>query len=245
MIHTTIIIPAFNEAARITKTIEEFFSFSIANGLAWKLLVVLNGCVDNTKSIVEQLMHKYNQLSYIELREPGKGRAVKAGFMEVLKKEKGSEEKSKLIGFVDADLSVTPHAFYDLTLACDDYELDGVIASRYMDGAKVYPERPRYKTWGRRLIYNPLIQLLFKLPYQDIHCGGKVFKRHVIEVIAHRLTVPHWAFDVELLNFCQMHKFFIKEYPIIWYDDQKGSKFTLAGGIEMLLDIIRLRFMQD
>jgi hypothetical protein len=127
-------------------------------------------------------------------------------------------------------MATEPAAFYDLIMNIDD--VDGVIASRYMPGAHITPERPAYKRWGSRIIYEPYVWLLFGLSYYDYQCGAKLFKRAVIERITPQLTVAQWAFDVELLYLCKKGGFIIKEIPTVWHD-QADSKLTLRGGLRM------------
>ena len=234
----SIIIPAYNEEGRIERTVRAYHQFfsekQQQNNLAFELVIVLNGCKDKTLRVVEQVRNDLgSQIIVINLREAGKGLAIKTGFADALTRE------NDLIGFVDADMATAPTAFYDLIMNINN--ADGVIASRYMPGAKITPERPAYKRWGSRLIYEPYVWLLFGLSYYDYQCGAKLFKRAVIERITPQLTVAQWAFDVELLYLCKKNGFIIKEVPTVWHD-QADSKLTLRGGLRMfgaLFDVWR------
>ncbi len=225
----SIIIPAYNEEGRIEKTIRAYHQFfsdkQQSTNLSFELVIVLNGCKDNTLGVVERVRNELaSNIVVINLLQAGKGLAIKAGFADALTRE------NDLIGFVDADMATEPQAFYDLTININD--VDGVIASRYMPGAHITPERPAYKRWGSRIIYEPYVWLLFGLSYYDYQCGAKVLKRAVIERITPQLTVAQWAFDVELLYLCKKNGFIIKEIPTVWHD-QADSKLTLRGGLRM------------
>jgi hypothetical protein len=135
-------------------------------------------------------------------------------------------------------MATAPEAFDDLVVSLGDH--DGIIASRYMPGADVYPPRPWIKRWGSRLIYESLVRLLFGLKYDDLQCGAKVFKRYVLEKVVPELKIRQWAFDVELLYLCKRNGFTIKEHPTVWHD-QSGSKLTLRSGFYMLGSIVKLR----
>ena len=52
---------------------------------------------------------------------------------------------------------------------------DGVIASRYMPGAKISPARPLITRWGCELVYEPMVFILFGLSYKDFQCGSKSY----------------------------------------------------------------------
>lgn len=233
----SIVIPAYNEQNRIAKTIRAYDTFFAAKkneiGLNYELVIVLNGCVDNTLSVVESTSKECMQpLIIIDLLQAGKGLAIKTGFIDAL-----TRPDNDVIGFVDADMATQPDAFFDLLMQLTD--CDGVIASRYMPGAKIFPERPAYKRRGSRLIYEPFVFRLFGISYHDFQCGAKLFKRNVIETVAPHLTVAQWAFDVELLYLCKKYGFIIKEVPTVWCD-QAESKLTLRGGLRMFGALFRV-----
>lgn len=234
----SIIIPAYNEENRIERTLRtyyQFFSQKQSANISVEFVVVLNGCVDNTLQVVERTRDELmaDNIFIINLAQAGKGLAIKAGFLDALKRN------NDFIGFVDADMSTLPDAFYDLIVHASDS--DGVIASRYMPGACITPQRPLYKRWGSRIFYEPLVKLFFGLSYYDLQCGAKIFKRSVNEKITPHLTVTQWAFDVELLYRCRKHGFVIKEVPTVWAD-KDGSKLTLRAGMRMLGALMKLRF---
>lgn len=232
----SIIIPAYNEEERISNTLRTYHQFfnglKNTESLDFELVVVLNGCIDNTLQVVKEIQNQVNNIYVINNEQPGKGLAIEVGFTDALTRP------NDWIGFVDADMATSPEEFYKLILNSDGY--DGVIASRYMPGAQVYPPRPWIKRWGSKIFYESLIRLLFGLNYYDFQCGAKIFKRHVIQTIAPKLTIKQWAFDVELLYLCKKNGFKVKESPTIWYD-QAGSKLRLGAGFYMLGALIRLR----
>ncbi len=232
----SIIIPAYNEERRIEKTIKAYHEFFMQKQqeteLSYEFIIVLNGCTDNTIDVIEKVRTELQStIIIIDLMEAGKGLAIKAGFADALTRN------ADIIGFVDADMATEPNAFYDLIAHLHDN--DGVIASRYMPGAHIFPERPAYKRWGSRIIYEPFVKLLFGLSYYDLQCGAKVFKRAVIEKVTPELTVAQWAFDVELLYLCKKYGFNIIEVPTVWRD-QEDSKLTLRGGLKMFGALLKV-----
>lgn len=226
----SIIIPAYNEEKRIEKTVRTYHQFfskkEQSSDISFELVVVLNGCKDNTIGVIERVRNDLtaNTIVIIDMQQAGKGLAIKAGFANALTRD------NNLIGFVDADMATAPQAFYDLVMNINN--VDGVIASRYMPGALISPARPAYKRYGSRIIYEPFVWLLFGLSYYDLQCGAKLFKRAVLKNITPQLTVTQWAFDVELLYLCKKAGYTIKEIPTIWHD-QADSKLTLRGGLRM------------
>jgi dolichyl-phosphate beta-glucosyltransferase len=225
-----IIIPAHNEEKRIEKTVRAYDAFFAqkrsADTVECELVIVLNGCTDNTLAVVHNLKTQCpTPLHIIVTTQAGKGLALRMGFNNAL-----TRNDIDYIGFVDADMSTQPEAFYDLVE--NMHTADGVIASRYMPGAQISPKRPFYKRWGSRLIYEPFVYGLFGLTYYDLQCGAKIFQRTVIEKIVPHLMVKQWAFDAELLYLCKKYSFNIAEIPTVW-TDQEGSKLTVKAGLRM------------
>jgi glycosyltransferase involved in cell wall biosynthesis len=232
----SIIIPAHNEEQRIGRTLQAYGAFfgdlRKQEILDSELVVVLNGCTDRTITVVQQAQKNLGTVHIVDLPQAGKGLAIKAGFAHAL------ERDNDLISFVDADMAISAQAFYDLVSNVGAYE--GIIASRYMPGARISPPRPWVKRWGSKLVYESLVRLVLGLKYADLQCGAKVFSRRSIETILPHLTVGQWACDIELLYLCKRHGFSICEHPTVW-QDQTGSKLRLGAGFAMLSAIFKLR----
>lgn len=229
-----IIIPAYNEEKRIGKTLEAYQTFFKEKGTQLTFIVVLNGCRDNTFVVVTEYQKRFGNIEIIDIKEAGKGLAIKIGFQRALK------GPFDLIGFTDADMATHPNYFYELIDNSGEY--DGIIASRYMKESKVVPSRPFIKEWGRRLVYQPLVRLLFGLRFADYQCGAKLFRRKVIEKVTPHLSVRQWAFDVELLYLCKKYGFQMKEWPTVWYDQADSKLKIRSGGFPMLSNLFKVRW---
>ncbi len=228
-----IVVPAHNEEKRIGAMLDTYLTFfSEKQALSVIFIVVLNGCTDDTVSVVKQ-RERLGDMRILDLQQAGKGLAIKKGF------ETSLLTGAEYIGFVDADMATRPEYFYELIDQIDDF--DGIIASRYMKESQVSPARPAIKEWGRRLVYQPLVWLLFGLRFKDYQCGAKLFKRNVSEKVTSYLTVTQWAFDAELMYLCKKFHFSIREWPTVWHD-QADSKLTMRSGFRMLGSIFSVRW---
>ncbi len=234
----TVIIPAFNEAKRIGPMLEKYLSYF---GDRVQFLVVLNGCIDDTESVVKSWQSKFpQQLKYIVLEEShGKGHAVRNGFLKA---------DADIVGFVDADGSTSPEEFAKILNKLEnDQTNDVVIASRYAPGAKVV-NRDLFLRRLSGVVFKKMVKLITGLKFYDTQCGAKVFKKKVIENMAPNLYVNDMAFDVEMLLFCKKNKYKVLEVPTVWYDAEGlspfiNSKFKLAKtALRMLKSIILIRF---
>lgn len=240
--HVAIIIPAYNEEKRITRTLHayiDYFNNKIKkdSSFNYNIIVSLNGCTDHTESIVQEVQKTDPHITYTKTVIAGKGLAITHGFLHALR------SNATHIGFVDADMATEPYYFDELINNIGNN--DGIIASRYMPQSKTYPPRPFIKEWGRKIIYNNLVRLLFGISFYDYQCGAKLFKKEVIAIIANHLHVTQWAFDIELLYLCHKNHCTIIEIPTTWHD-QSGSSFKpVRSGLPMIKALFSLWYKQN
>lgn len=222
----SIIIPAYNEEhRRIGETIERYLKYF---GDKMHILIVLNGCTDGTLNIVLSLEKKHHsRLSHLELKEAGKGLALKEGFFHA---------QGELIGFIDADGATSPEEFEKLVNNMDG--VDGTIASRWMKGAVV-----TNRTLVRTLASKGFViaeKLLFQLPFEDTQCGAKLFRSNVIERVREHLSVRNMAIDVELLWVIKKFGFSVREVPTTWAD-QSGPAWANSP-LKLFLSSLKIIF---
>lgn len=229
----SIIIPAHNEEQRLPPVLESYTQYYDDKfGPDVEIIVVVNGSSDNTLLVTEEFAEKHSIVSVInEPRRVGKGGAVLLG----LRKAKGS-----LIGFVDADGSTAPEAFYDLVERIGDAGC--IIASRWMKGSVVEPKQPFSRRMASR-IFNSMVNLFFGFRVHDTQCGAKLFTREVIDTVLPEIGITKWAFDVDMLFCTRRNGFRIVEIPTVWRD-AAGSKVQVGrASTEMALAMIRLRLL--
>lgn len=229
----SIVIPAYNEEARIRPTLDAYTSYFEAKyGKDVEFIVVVNGSRDGTEDIVREVAGRSPQVrSIIEPRAIGKGGAIMRGF-EVATGE--------WVGFVDADNATLPEAFDDLVTHIGD--AGAIIASRYIPGAKVSPRQPLSRRIASR-VFNKLIRLLFKLKITDTQCGAKLLRGDAMRAALPHLGLTRWAFDVDLLFQLRRLGYRIAEIPTTW-SDRGGSKLKIGRtSLEMFMAICRLRLL--
>jgi glycosyltransferase involved in cell wall biosynthesis len=214
-----IVIPAYNEEARIERTLLEYAKFFNSKPEKTTFLVVANNCKDNTIGVVKKTQKIHSNIEYLDLIPGGKGFAIKEGFAWALDKD------FDLIGFVDADMATEPQYFYDLIIATN--KTDGAIASRYASGAHVSPTRPILRKLGGKF-YNWLLRTRLGINFKDTQCGAKIFTQDTITKITPHMQEKGWAFDLELLYLCKLFGKKIKEIATTW-SDQPGTHLTISS----------------
>jgi glycosyltransferase involved in cell wall biosynthesis len=229
-----LLIPAYNEEQRIEPVLRNYAQFfRHAYGGKFQIVVILNGCVDDTLGAVERAAAEYPEIRSLNFP----GRIGKGGaLIEGLKLAPTTE----LIGYVDADGATAPAAFLDLVNHCA--EVDCAIGSRWLPGAVLHQAQSQQRRVFSR-VFHVVVQLLFGLNIVDTQCGAKVMRRSAVEKIHPALRIADVAFDVNLLYALRRNGFSVREVPTEW-TDKLGSKIQLnLGALGILLSVIRLRLV--
>ena len=231
-----ILIPAYNEERRIEPVLRDYAQFFGRNYSGkFQLVVMLNGCTDNTLGVVQRVAAEFPTVRADEFKQPiGKGGALIEGLKLA--------SQGDLIGYVDADGATPPHAFLELVKKMS--EADCVIGSRWMRGAVIHQSQAGHRQFASRA-FHLVVQLLFWMNIHDTQCGAKVMRREVVEKIHPYLRIADLAFDINLLVSIKRAGFRILEVPTEW-TDQAGSKVTSSlfrSSLTMLLSVVRIRLI--
>jgi glycosyltransferase involved in cell wall biosynthesis len=229
-----LLIPAYNEEARIEPVLRDFADFFSRNYSGpFQLVVVLNGCRDNTLGVVQRVAKEFPMIGWLDFPAAiGKGGALIEGL-----KLAGHAD---LIGYVDADGATPAHAYLDLVKKIGT--ADCVIGSRWLPGAVIHQSQTGNRQFASR-VFHFIVQSLFWLNIRDTQCGAKVMKRIVAEKIHPALCIADMAFDINLLVCIKRAGFKILEMPTEW-TDQAGSKVALGrSSLTMFLSVVRVRLI--
>jgi glycosyltransferase involved in cell wall biosynthesis len=231
-----LLIPAYNEENRIEPVLREYATYFQGQYPGrFQLVVVLNGCRDNTGGVVQRVAAEYPAIRTLEFAEPiGKGGALIEGLKLAL------ESKPDLVGYVDADGATPPRALDELVRRIDG--ADCVIGSRWLPGAVLHQAQTHKRQFASRA-FHLIIQTLFWMNIRDTQCGAKVMRREAVEKIHSHLRIADMAFDINLLYSLKHAGFRILEVPTEW-TDRIGSKVTLFHtSLVMLLSALRIRLV--
>ncbi len=226
-----LLIPAYNEERRIEPVLRDYARYFKENYHGkFQLVVVLNGCTDDTIGVVRRVGAEYPSVSALEFPAPiGKGGALIEGLKLA--------PLADLIGYVDADGATPPRAFHDL--AKHMAGVDCVIGSRWLPGAVLHVEQSGRRRFASRA-FHLIVQALFWMNIRDTQCGAKVMRREAIEKVHSSLRIADMAFDINLLYSLHRAGYRILEVPTEW-TDKIGSKVTLfSTSLVMFLSAVRI-----
>ncbi len=229
-----LLIPAYNEERRIEPVLRDYGRYFKENYHGkFQLVVVLNGCKDDTIGVVRRVTADYPAISAIEFSEAiGKGGALIEGLRLA--------PLADLIGYVDADGATPPHAFHDLVKHMGG--VDCVIGSRWLPGAVLHVEQSGRRQFASR-VFHLVVQGLFWMNIRDTQCGAKVMRREAVDKVHSSLRIADMAFDINLLYSLKHAGYRVREVPTEW-TDKIGSKVTLVGtSLVMFLSVVRIRLI--
>ncbi len=226
MPNCAIVIPCYNEAARLNRT-------AILDHLIHSperlILFVDDGSTDSTLGMLKDLQKEMpTQIAVLQI-EPnaGKGEAVRTGLLSALR------NNVRFVGYWDADLATPLDAVDDLLRVLEtQQDVDIVLGSRVkLLGRTIDRQWHRLSTWVRA--FATCASLVLDLPVYDTQCGAKLFRvTPALERILKEPFLSRWIFDVELLaRFLTLPgqdqfraRGAILEYPLLCWRDIPGSK---------------------
>ena len=227
----SVVIPAFNESARIIGTLDELAQYLGEQEYTSEVLVVDDGSADDTAELVRQWAADRPDTFVISIPHAGKGWAVRAGMLAA----RGSYRL-----MCDADLAMPVHWVGEFMKRMEA-GLDIVIGSREAAGARRFDEPAYRHLMGR--VFNGVVRMLAVRGFQDTQCGFKCFRAEVADQLFRLQRTRGMGFDVEILFLAVKRGFSIEEMPIDWYHQDISKVRPGVDTIDMLKDtiVIRLR----
>ncbi|HXI12327.1 MAG TPA: dolichyl-phosphate beta-glucosyltransferase [Thermoanaerobaculia bacterium] len=226
----SIIIPAYNEAARIGDTIRRLLAYRHEPDAGiLEIIVVDDGSRDGTTSIVKSMQAEpaLRLISYGA--NAGKGYAIRRGVVEA---------KGDLILLSDADLSTPIEELVLLRHALKTADI--AIGSRAIDPAKV---RIKQNKLRRRLgiTFNRLLKVVTGLPFGDTQCGFKLLPREAARKIFSIATIDRFAYDVEMLMIAKSAGYSVAEVPVLWFNSENSRVRIVRDSLRMFIDVLLIR----
>jgi dolichyl-phosphate beta-glucosyltransferase len=224
----SVVIPAFNEAARIAPTLQQLAAHLPTLVPTWEIRVVDDGSTDDTATVVQELARA--DRTVVLQREPhrGKGGAVRSGLLAAA---------GELRFMCDADLSM-PVTEIGRFLAEVPSRCDIAIGSREGAGARRVGE-PDYRHLMGRL-FNGLVKATALGGLNDTQCGFKMFTSTAVTAIFPRTTIDGWAFDIEALYIARRLGLRICELPIDWHYREESRVSAVRDSFRMARDVVRI-----
>lgn len=253
----SVIIPAYNEAKRLPKTLvavdyylqsPRFVKILKDNGYAkeaYEILVVNDGSTDTTAAVTTKFQELIKNLRLVDTAENhGKGWVVRKGMLEArgVYRLFTDADNSTSLDQIEKLLPYVKGVVWDSRDPRDarvtsDYDV--VIGSRAVKGSIIKTPQPIHRVLFGKLA-NLLIQIVAVPGIWDTQCGFKILTADAAKEIFSRTLIDRWGFDIEVLALARKLGFKAKEVPIVWMNDL-ASHVTFGGYLNTFRELAKVR----
>jgi glycosyltransferase involved in cell wall biosynthesis len=228
----SIIIPAYNESARLGATLDRVLQRVASEGWDAEVIVVNDGSRDDTAEMVLARAQANSALRLVENPgNHGKGYSVRNGMLQAA---------GEIRLFTDADLSAPIEEANKLFTAIEA-GADVAIGSRWLQPDTQAQRQSLVRQFYGRT-FNVILRLLLGLRFKDTQCGFKAFSRSSAQTLFSRQTIAGWGFDAELLFLADRLGLKVEEVPVVWSDAEGTRIHPLRDGLHMMAEVLTIRW---
>jgi dolichyl-phosphate beta-glucosyltransferase len=229
----SIVIPAYNEEARLPGTLETLVGYCRRYSFPWEIVAVVEKSTDNTAEAASVVAALHPEISVIvnQVRR-GKGYALRTGF---------GLSRGEIVFSMDADLSVPPEYIGRfLDEFSDDPKVDVLVGNRHHEQSTLEIRQSRTREFlGRR--FNGLVRALAATRLADTQCGFKAMRREAAVQTFLRQTLDGFACDVEILMLADRMGFKVRDLPVRWINSPESKVRIVRDSLAMLRDVLLVR----
>lgn len=219
----SVVMPVFNEQARIREAIERV----LAQDFVAQLVVVDDGSTDQTWQVIATVDDPRLE-SVRQPRNMGKGAALRRGF---------ALAAAPFVAIHDADLEYDPRDLRNLLLPLRDGRADVVFGSRFM-GGREHRVLYYWHSVGNRLL-TTLSNMATNINLTDMETCSKVFSREVIQSL--HLEEDRFGFEPEVTAKVAAQRYRIYEVGISYSGRTyaEGKKINWRDGLRAVYVIAK------
>jgi dolichyl-phosphate beta-glucosyltransferase len=228
----SLVIPAYNEVARIRETVAEAVEYFSHRGQPFEIIVSADG-TDGTREAVMEMAATRPELRVIgSSTRRGKGIGIREGVRIA---------RGAYIGFSDAD-NKTPITEFDKIEPQLESGVEVVIGSRGARGARIEQAQPLYRRLGSRAFGFVMHTCVGLGDIVDTQCGFKFMRGDVAKDLFARQQIDGYMFDVEVLYLARLLGYRISQVPIRWRDDGDSRLSLVMGNLRNGRDLLSVRW---
>lgn len=234
----SLIIPAYNEQARIADTLYAIKDYLSRQDYVSEIIVVDDGSTDLTTEVVKfidfygaEMKAQSTGILMENIKNVGKGFSIARGIMRA---------RGQVVMFCDADLA-TPIEEIEKILPFFDDGYDVVIGSRNLSSSRVAEKslKRRILSWGLGL----LVRSVSVPGIKDTQCGFKAYRHDAADSIALLQRIYGFGFDIEHLFIAHRLGLKIREVGVQWTDQPGSTVNPLSDSFGVLRDLVKIRII--
>jgi glycosyltransferase involved in cell wall biosynthesis len=227
----SIIIPSYNEQARLPASLERIASYINLRLPDAEVIVVDDGSTDQTAAVADRFRGRIGNLRVLRNGENrGKGFSVRRGSLEA---------SGNIILFTDADLSAPIEEVDKLLDALKDHDV--AIGSRAINRNLIEAHQSAFREFAG-ILFNKIVRAILRLPFVDTQCGFKAFRRERCRIIFEQQTIERFGFDPELLYLARHHGLSTAEVPVRWAHSPATKVSLFRDSLQMFADVFIIRW---
>lgn len=257
MTYLSLIVPVYNERARLVRGVRRIMSYLRKQPYPWECILVDDGSTKpvRTLPIISKLSFEMGGRFFVIrlAKNQGKGAAIAAGVQRA---------KGKYIVFTDIDLSVSIRSLKRVLDVLDNgscrahfnsrnrsnmlFKIPGierscdiVIASRRHTKSRIVVHQPFVREFSGR-IFTFLSNTICNAGVTDATCGFKGFRKDVAKQLFQKSKIKRWVFDTEILFLARKSGYSIRELPVSW-SNVSGSRVRAGDSFASLIDLFKIR----
>ena len=232
----SIIIPVYNYASRVHKTIRAIASHVEKNNSNWEIFFVDDGSKDQTVAAVRTLIEPFEYMKLlIQPSNLGKGAAVRRGFQEASGEYQlftdvdlayGLDELQKVVDTLEkgADMAFADRRHPMSKCSCDDKKVD------YQQKRDVMSK-----------VLNHLVQRMGLGNIRDTQAGLKGLRKEYAQLIR-RGQINGFPFDIELFAMARVNNLHIESVPVRYHiADAPSTVMPIPVAIDFIKSIQLIR----
>jgi dolichyl-phosphate beta-glucosyltransferase len=226
------VIPAYNEAKRLTATLDAIALLPASDFGKCEIIVVDDGSTDDTAEIARAFSSPHCPVSVYCLPHRGKGFAIRQGV---------SAARGEIVVLCDADLRESINEVSYLIMALGD-GVDIAIGSRWLNAADISCRPPLFRRVSSR-VFNLMAGHILAVPFKDTQCGLKSLTREAADRVFPLLSLDGWGYDLELLHVALALHLRVREVDLHLAHDYRDSHFRpISDGWAAFVELFRIRW---
>lgn len=235
MIELSIIIPVFNEAAKIQKDILAADDYCTSKNLSAEIIVVDDGSTDDTSKVVTKTASQINTHCFLEQLEQnfGKGRAVKTGILKSTGKYVLFADSGNCIPFSNMEPGLKMITSGKCLIA---------HGSRKLSDCSIQKSQSAYRKFCSDIFKSLLVGSINKrASLTDSQCGFKLYDGTIARQLYQQSIIDGFMFDIEIILLALANGHTITEFPVNWTCDLDSRLKPIQQFPKIIYDLIKLK----